>query len=443
MAIRRLGSLVLLVLAAGAVTAAAQDVAQTPAAIHEHADDIPGGPLSLRAALDEALQRNPTLATLRAEFATALRRRAGEGFLPPPSVEAEIWQWPVTSVNPLDTNMYMFTMRQEIPGRGKRAARTAAADRAVDIAANDIATRERDVIAQVTRTYAELAISRQSVAVHQAHVDLLRQMADLTTARYGAGHGTQQEAIKAIAEISRLHGDLISLDERASTAAAELNALLGRDPQTPIGAVTSATAIAPLPPLDVLQRVAITGHPELKGASLEIARARADVDVANSNARPDYTAMGGYQLMPHASGAWTAAIGVTWPGAPWSRRAIDAKRAEAMAGVEVARAREAETANALRLAVQQAYIHATAAAERARLLETAVIPQLRQALEASRIAYASERGDVTSVVDSQRLVLDAELARLEAFSQADVARADLEHAVGVNLSVIAVLEVTP
>ena len=439
---RRLSSLVLLVVAMGATTAA-QDAAQAPAATHGHTADSSGAPLTLGAALDEALQRNPALATARAEFTTALRRRAAEGFLPPPSVEAEIWQWPLTSINPLDTNMYMFTMRQEIPGRGKRAALAAAADRGVDVAANDIAAREREVLAEVTRAYVELAISRESIAVHQAHVDLLRQTADLTTVRYGAGHGTQQEAIKAIAEISRLHGDLITLDERARIAAGELNALLNRDPLTPIGPVSLATDATELPPLDVLQGVALVSHPDLKGATLEIARAQADVVIAGNQGKPDYMVTGGYQLVPHTAGAWTAAVGVTWPGAPWSRHGIDAKRSEAMAGVEVARTKQAEAANAIRLAVQQAYVHATAAAERARLLDTTVVPQLRQVLEASRIAYASERGDAASVVDGQRMVLDAELARLEALSQAAGARADLERALGVNLSAIAPREVTP
>jgi outer membrane protein TolC len=69
-----------------------------------------------------------------------------------------------------------------------------------------------------------------------------------------------------------------------------------------------------------------------------------------------------------------------------------------------------------------------------------VIPQLEQVLDASRLAYAAERGDATSIVESQRMVLDAQLAYCQALSDADVARADLERAIGASLAVVARLE---
>ena len=37
--------------------------------------------------------------------------------------ETQIWAWPVTTLNPIRTDMYMFMAEQELPGRGKRAPR--------------------------------------------------------------------------------------------------------------------------------------------------------------------------------------------------------------------------------------------------------------------------------------------------------------------------------
>src|SRR5690349_7485800 len=82
-------------------------------------------PLTLNAALDEALQRNPGLIALRREYDAALAVPAAARFLAPPSFEAQIWAWPVTTLNPIRTDMYMFTVEQTLPGRGKRAAREA------------------------------------------------------------------------------------------------------------------------------------------------------------------------------------------------------------------------------------------------------------------------------------------------------------------------------
>ena len=74
----------------------------------------------------------------------------------PPTFEAQIWQWPISTLNPADTNMYMFTAGQDIPGRGKRRLRAAVAEKEVDLAENEIAVRAREVIDRVKRKLEEL-----------------------------------------------------------------------------------------------------------------------------------------------------------------------------------------------------------------------------------------------------------------------------------------------
>ena len=392
-----------------------------------------GPPLSLKSAIDEALQRNPTLVALRSQFEAVRQRPAQERFLMPPTFEAEIWQWPLSSVNPLDTNMYMFTMRQDFPGRGKRALRASVVEKDVEQASNDIAMRAREVINQVKQTYADLFVSRQAVAVHEASVGLLRQSADLITARYGAGRGGQQDVLKTITEITKLHGDLVMLEEQADLAAVQLNALLNRPPGSPIGELAADVEDTILPPIDELQRVALERHPELRAAQIDIERAEATLAVANSDYKPDFMVGGGYQLMPRSAGAWTATVGMTWPNAPWSRGRLDAAKAQAVADIAAAKARQQTVATAISLAVHQAYIRITSARTRADLLRRSVIPQTQQVFDASRIAYQSERGDASALVENQRMLLDAQLEYYRAVSDLQQARADLERAVGADL----------
>ena len=386
--------------------------------------------LTLDAAIAEALANNPTLVALRRELEVVQRRPAQDRALAPPTLEAAIWQWPLDTVNPLNVNMYMFTARQDIPGRGKRALRAAVTGKDVERGASDIALRARDVIAQVKRTYAELFVARQAVAIHQAGVDLSRQVADLTTAQYAAGHGTQRDTLVAVAAITSLHADLIDLDAQVQLAAAQLNTLLNRDPAAPLGELVLARSEAPLPPLVELQRRAIDANGEVRAARIDVERAEAALEVANSDYKPDFMVGGGYQLMPRTPGALTASIGITWPGAPWSRGGLDAKKAEALADVEAARAREQMVMNGVRLAVQQAYVRAQSAVARASLLETTVIPQSQQVVEASRIAYQSNHADIAGVVEQQHGLLERRLDHFRALATLTEARADLEYAVG-------------
>src|SRR5207253_316972 len=111
------------------------------------AGQVPEGPpLTMKAALDEALARNLDLAALGAQIRVARERPAQERSLAPPMLEGTIWQWPIDSINPANTNMYMFMVGQELPGRGKRDLRAAVAEKDVALAQTDVAIRARQIV---------------------------------------------------------------------------------------------------------------------------------------------------------------------------------------------------------------------------------------------------------------------------------------------------------
>ena len=207
----------------GVIVLAVPAAAQSPEHLHGLASRrVYDGPsLTLTAAIDEALRRNPELIALRHQFDAARKRPAQERFLMPPSFEAQIWQWPLTTVNPLNTNMYMFTMQQELPGRGKRELRAAAAEKDVELASVEIAARAREVINEVQRAYIDLALARKAIDIHLESVGLLRQFADVSTVKYAAGRSSQQDVLKSVVELSKLHEDLV-LHEESSAAATAL-----------------------------------------------------------------------------------------------------------------------------------------------------------------------------------------------------------------------------
>jgi outer membrane protein, heavy metal efflux system len=397
-----------------------------------------GAPLTLRGAVDEALERNLTLVALRKQFEAARRRPAQERFLMPPSFEAQIWQWPLTTVNPLNTNMYMFTIQQELPGRGKRDLRAAVAEQEAQIASAEIAMRAREVIQEVERAYADLTLARKAIDIHLASVGLLRQFADLSTVKYAAGRSPQQDVLKVIVELSTLHEDLVLHEETAATAAARLNTLLDREPQAPIGPVDEPREIVALPASEELQRLAITRQPALQAAQLGVGRAQAALAVIDRDYRPDFFIGGGYMLMPREAGAWTANVGMTWPNAPWSRGRLDAQKAEAIANVDAAGAQVRVVERQIRLAVHEAYVRVQAASQRASLLRTTIIPQSQQALDISRVTYQSDRGDFLSVIDNQRMLLDSQLNYHRALTDRELALADMARAIGADIPEVTV-----
>jgi cobalt-zinc-cadmium efflux system outer membrane protein len=425
------GVLFVLGVAGGATAGQAPAANVVPQEHGAHAAE--GPPLTLKAAIDEALSKNLDVAALRAQVDVTRQRPAQERSLAPPMVEGTIWQWPVNSINPANTNMYMFMLGQDLPARGKRELRAAVAEKDIALAQADVTIRTRQIVNDVKQAYAMLFIARKATEVHLASVDLLRQIADVSQTKYASGRISQQDVLKPIVELSKLHGDLIMFEEQAGIAAARLNVLLGRAPEAPIGPLTEPTEQTLLPTSTELQRLALDHQPELQRAHLEIEKADAEVASAKQEYKPDFTVQGGYLLMPNQTDAWLARVGVTWPRAPWSRKKIDAHVAEEAAASDTAKARERAIENMVRLAVQEGYVRAKSAQERAALLRTTILPQAQQTLDVSRIGYQTDKVDFQAVMDNQRTLLDAQLGYVRALSEFEQATADLERAVGTNL----------
>jgi outer membrane protein TolC len=347
--------------------------------------------------------------------------------------EAQVWQWPFNSINPADTNMYMFMVTQDLPGRGKRQLRAAVAEKDVALAESDVVIRARTVVNEIKQAYASLYIARKAISVHLDSVELLRQIADVSQAKYTTGRISQQDVLKPVVELSRLHTDIIMFDEQAKLASARLNVLLNRPPETPIGPLVEPQEQTILPATADLQRLALERQPELQRARLEVERAQAEFASVQRDYKPDFTIQGGYMLMPRMTDAWTARVGITWPKAPWSRGKIDARVAEQTAAIQAAKARTQATENMVRVAVQEAYVRAKSAQDRAVLLRTTIKPQSQQTLEVSRVAYQTDRVDFQALIDNQRVLLDVNLDYFRALSDFTQAIADLERAVGTDL----------
>src|SRR5712691_4198906 len=296
---------VLFVLGSGRVVMAGQAAAGS-AIPQEHAGHAAaeGPPLTLKAALDEAISKNLDVVALRAQVDVTRQRPAQERSLAPPMLEGTIWQWPFNSINPANTNMYMFMVAQEFPGRGKRELRAAVAEKDIGLAQTDVTIRIRQVVNEVKQAYAMLFIARKATEVHLASVELLRQIADVAQTKYATGRISQQDVLKPVVELSKLHGDLLMFEEQASIAAARLNVLLARAPEAPIGRLTEPTEQTLLPAPADLQHLALEHQPELQRAHVEIERAEAELASAKQEYKPDFAVQGGYLVMPHQTDAW-------------------------------------------------------------------------------------------------------------------------------------------
>jgi outer membrane protein TolC len=387
----------------------------------------PAPALSLRGAIAETLVRNPVLIALRQQYEAARAAPALEGYLGSPMLEAQIWGWPITTLNPARTDMYMLTAEQELPGKGKRAARTLVAQRDAEISQQLIAVRANEILSDLRQAYVDLAFTRRAFDVYAQQTNLLQEITETATLRYAAGEGVQHHTVVALVDVAGLEKERIAAEARAQATEARLNTLLGRPPSQPVEPLEPVVSTLQV---QEAEQLALARHPDVAMVEAEVAREEAELERLRGERRPDYVVGGGYMLVPGEAGAWTARAGVTWPNAPWSRGRLNAAIDLQSKRVDAAKARRAVIAAQLRGGIREAVVRLNAAERHVRLIESTVLPQIEHAFELTRLAYATGEGPFTEILETRRTLLSTQLEYLEAQANVARARADLETAAG-------------
>jgi outer membrane protein, heavy metal efflux system len=424
---RRVSAPAAIVALAIAVTAQAQPA---PAMAPPFGQEVAAGPpLALSEALAAARADNPELAERRASVEAARTRPDTERFLPPPMLEAQAWQWPRDTINPANAQL-MFMVGQELPGRGKRALRVQLAQREIAVVESAIEIDAVRVAAEVRQSYAELWLARETLAIFDERVRLLRQVADVAELKYATGRIGQQDIVRAVTELTRVREQIVMGREQARMAALRLNLLMGREPHSPIGELDVPAPAASLPPPAALAALARDRQPELAMTAREADMLDAEVAVTRSERRPDFMVQGGYMLMPDMTDAFTARVAISWPGAPWSRRQVDARVREAEARRTLVDARRRTLEAQIAQMVAEAHVRAEAAAERADLIRASVLPQAEHSLEIARVGYQTDRAGFLDLLEAERMLLDMKLELVNAVAARERALSDLDRAIG-------------
>ena len=385
--------------------------------------------------IQTAQRSNPSLAEARARTRAAEARAQAEGRRPDLELKYEQWAVPLARPYALDeANMLMIGVRQVFPAAGSLSARQRAATGDAHVMAASLGIRELDIEQDIRKAFAAYVRADGDWQAHLDHSDLSSRIIDLARTQYAAGRLSQEEVLRATAEHARLHADVTLAHQERRSAAAMLNALMGRPADAPLGPPASPALPDLAIHLDVL-RAGIEQHrPEIAAGASAISRAEASRDAAEAERKwPMFMVGLDYMNMPtmpepHGYGAMVSM------SLPWLNSGHEAEMRSAEAEI----AAERSALEATRLAAQYQLTDAFARAETARsaldALDREVLPRTQEAFEASRIAFAGGRASALGVVDSERALLQVRIDRLRAVERLQNAIADLERAAGASVN---------
>jgi outer membrane protein, heavy metal efflux system len=229
---------------------------------------------------------------------------------------------------------------------------------------------------------------------------------------------------------------MIRFTQDADTARAELNTLLGRDPDSPVRVQGEFAVKSTLPSVKDLNDLALQSRPDLIAARAAAERSHKQQALAKRAYAPDFTVSAGYMLMPTGNDMRNNYMVEGTMNLPWlNRHKHDAEIAEATARVTEQDAELVAIRNQAFGQIAEALVQARAAQKTASLYHDEIIPQAEVTLESSIVAYENNKTSLVDLLDSQMVVVDASLAWVQAAGDFDARLADLEMAAGAPIRI--------
>ncbi len=382
-----------------------------------------------------ALAQNPGLAEASARSAASRERASGATRLADPEFKYEQWAVPLRRPYALDrADTLMFGLRQALPVPGARAVQARMAGEEVRIGEHERQALARELLLRVRRAYFEYVAAERALLLQGEHLEVAEQIVQQVRAEYEAGRGQQEDVLKVLVELSRLHNELSDLTQERASARLMLNALMARAPDAALGPPAQRAPPSELPALRELDRQR-KARPELSAAERAVRRSQATLEAAHIAARrPSFMVGADYWLMPqhdtpHAYGAMLT-MSLPWFSA--GRRA-DVREAEQLVGAQRQAARAVETAT--RFELHDALARLEAAQRSLTQIEGGVLPQAEQSLAATRSAFALGRTSLLALLDALRAYFQIRLEHSRAASRVMAQRAQVEFAAGSALPI--------
>lgn len=396
-------------------------------------------PLVLDELIDAALENNPDLEVLRQRWFAEQASAPQAGALADPMLRFDLINVPLSDLDfdsaPMSGRQIMLS--QKLPWWGKRAGRQAMARRAA--AASEAVLRDREVaiVQRVKSAYFTMTFLYRAIAVTRENEILMRDFVRIAQTKYAVGKGLLGDILKAQVSLSSLGEKLIRLDQQRRRTETELNALLNRLPESPIGRPAPLSLTRFERDVAELQREAESRRPHLRGMAEVIAMWSVAEDLARRDYRPDFDVRVAYHQRDFAAdpvqGSDFVSAGVMLNLPIYTGRKQDQQVIEARHRRQAAEAQLTLAKTQLRQRIQMLLVDIDAHRQQTELFSTVIIPQAKQSLAVAMAAYPVDKVDFLALLDSQVKLLNVEVAYYRHLAEHEKALAAVEAEVGVRL----------
>jgi outer membrane protein TolC len=383
-------------------------------------------PMTYAAALQIAAANAPSLAAKAKAVRAAQLSSVGAGRLPDPKVRFGVDNFPASGppagrFGPDSMTMATVGVMQDMPNGAKRGAARERAAAGIATALAGQAMEDRNVRLATALAWTDLYFAERRLQALDQAEGVIRRMMASAPAEVASGAARPGQSLEPDQLMAALGDRKADLTAAVGKARAELARWTGDD--------QAATAGDP-PDLDVnaaALTAALDRHPSLLALDAEGRQARADLDQARADKRPDWGWDVAYQ---HRDPRWGEMVsaGVTFSLPLFAKTRQDpviAAREEAAAGIrdQKAAARRALEAELKADLADHAMHH-----DRLHRADQALVPLAERRAELETASYAAGTATLGDALSAQLALAEARIDRVS--RQADVVR----DAIRINLT---------
>lgn len=340
--------------------------------------------------------------------------------LPPPSSDlystALIYQRPVYSGGRIEAQVAL--------ARASLKGAEAALDRA-----------KQQLVFDVKQAYFQLLLAEATVDVAQRTVAAADENLRVARARVSAGTSPRFDEIQAEVNAANARQGLIRSRNARALAQHSLNVIVNLPMDTALAPRETMTLVAVRGEVPALIRRALEARPELAELRARIEAAVAAIEVAKAGGRPALILSAGPGYGNSVGGTATGSAAFGWSvtlaaTVPLFDGGVTAQRVrEAELRVEQLRVSEAQAQQSIELDVRRALLTYASAAEELMTADKTV-EQAQEGLRIANVRFAAGVSTNLEVIQAQAAQSQAEANRIQALFNVNVARAQLERAVG-------------
>jgi len=347
--------------------------------------------------------------------------------LPDPILKSGLNSLPVTGADRFNLKRDSFTMLtvgvvQEFTGTEKRQARSQRFLREADMAkaAHSLALsnlRRQTASAWLDRYYQEqilnLLISQRTEAQLQV---------DAVESNYRGGRGTQADVFSARAAVGFIDDRIRQSRQQISTAKTRLHRWLGEHAELPLDTPPSISVLH----FDINQiETHLSHHPEIAVIAQQEEIARADVNIAQTNKRSDWSVEFSYSN--RAAYSNMVSINFSIPFQIDQKNRQDKELAAKLSAVAQVQAQREEASREHLFETRRWLEEWQSDQDRIVLYERTLIPLATQRTQAETAAYRGGNGTLSNLLAARRMEIEIQLERLRIEMEAANRWAQLEY----------------